>query len=144
MPANPLRGDVELSALGRRYIFRLGINELISLQSALGFDDEDEFLQKVGSLRSTKALRTVGSCCLIRAANYTEDPDADVQFGIDEREAGNVITDIGVGAFIRAVAKAMSLAWADPSEGADGSEGKADRLGASPGKRSLRTAPRPA
>lgn len=145
MAVNSLRGDVELTARGRTYVFRLGINELIALQSALGFEDEDEFLQKVGTLKSVKALRTIASCCLVRQEGAETDEDGYItRIGIAECEAGDVLSDIGIAAFVRIVAKAMSLAWADPSEGAGGSAGKANPVDASPGRRSSKTAPRPA
>lgn len=145
MPVCPLRGDVELSARGSTYVFRLGINELITLQSALGFEDEDEFLQKVGTLKSVKALRTIASCCLVRKEGAKVDDDGYITvIGVDERVAGDVLSEVGVTAFVRTIAKAMSLAWADPSEEAGESTGKASRVDASPGRRSSKTAPRPA
>lgn len=135
--ANPMRGDVEVEALGRRYIFRLGINELLELQTALGYEDEEAFLNDVGKLRSIRALRTIGACALGRKP----EDGGEVVMGLEDKEAGDVLSDLGVGAFVRAVAKAMTLAWGDPGA-ADSGKGRGRR--ASPGKRSLKTAPGPA
>ena len=91
--ANPMRGDVEVEALGRRYIFRLGINELLELQTALGYEDEETFLNEVGQLKSIRALRIIGACALARK------PDAgagEVIMGLEEKEAGDVLSDLGV------------------------------------------------
>lgn len=128
--ANKVRGDVDVEALGKKYIFRMGINELIDIQDAFEVEDDETFLDMLGNMKGTKKLRLVASKCLLDEAGSP----------VDEREAGDIVTDITVGAFIGIVVTAMKRAWAEPEEGAEKPKGKAP---ASPGASSSSTAPEP-
>jgi hypothetical protein len=123
--ANPYKGEVavELGGEGdgrRTLVFRLGINELIELQDALGITDDEKFLAALDQLRSLRKVRLI----VLHAMRYAQ-KDA------TEAEAGEVITELGierVGKLIREVLK-----WALPQPEGKAVSGKG--ASASPGAR---------
>jgi hypothetical protein len=101
---NHLRGEVEVEAGGRKLTFRLGVNEMIRIQDALGLADDDaKFLLALSNLRSFKAVRTIVHSGLLR-----DQPDT------TEEQAGDVVTELGmmrVGEVIE-----QALRWALPEK----------------------------
>lgn len=113
---NHLKGEVVLEAGGEKLTFRLGVNEMIAVQDALGLADDDaKFLVALSNLRSFKAVRTIVHCGLLRGQ-----PDLTLE------RAGDIVTEIGmerVGEFI-----AQALRWALPEKkAAAGVEKRGDR-----------------
>lgn len=126
--ANKLKGEVEVEVgdgeKKRTLVFRLGINELIGLQEALGMGDDDEkFLATLDRLRVSLRKLRIG----VRAALLCHQPDT------TEEQAGEIITELG----FRRVGEIFdqALRWALPEPagaGAGHSKGKGGAA-ASPG-----------
>lgn len=115
--ANHQHGEVDFEAGGETYTFRLGVNELINIQDALGLADDDaRFLVALDNLRGFKQLRIV-----LYQGLRGRHPE------ITELEAGDVFTQIG---FAKAAALiGQALRWALPEKEAD--EGKQKGVGKS-------------
>ena len=121
--ANRLKGEVAVEVGGRTVVFRLGINELIDLQEALGLKDDDErFLASLDNLRSLRKLRAA-----VKVAVSTEQPD------ITDKQAGDIVTELGFARVGEIIAEALYLAMPDKSQAPQGAKGKAGA--ASPGAR---------
>ena len=127
--ANRFKGEIAVEigeGEGKRtLIFRLGINELIGLQDAIGMKDDDQrFMVAMcdpGSFKSFRRLRAAVKAALIRDQPDTTDQDA-----------GDVITELGfdkVGELIE-----EALAWAMPDKsGTPSGVTKGKGAAASPG-----------
>jgi len=123
--ANRLKGEVAVElgdGEGRKtLIFRLGINELIGLQEALGLKDDDErFLTSLDNLRSLRKMRAA-----VKAALVHGQPE------ITDEQAGDVITNLGFRRVGEIIAEALMWALPDKSQASQGAKGKAGA--ASPG-----------
>lgn len=119
--ANHERGEVEFEAQGKAWILRLGINELISAQNAVGLADKDEeFLQALDNLS--------GSFRRMRAVVYHglkgQHPD------VTELQAGEIITAIG--RFKMAGFIVIALRWALPEAAPGSQEGGGGRPSGGP------------
>ncbi len=118
--ANKLKGEVEIS-IGegderKTLVFRLGMNELISLQDALGYTDdkEEKFLADVDSGRAFNGLKKTRKA--VRFALLSRQPET------TEEEAGEVVTELGpqrIGEIIREAFK-----WSMPEKESGTSKGK--------------------
>ena len=121
--ANHERGEVEFEAQGKAWILRLGINELISVQGAVGIADKDEeFLQALDNLS--------GSFRQMRAVVYHGLKGAHPE--ITELQAGEIVTAIG--RFKMAALVVVALRWALPEKEPTGApqEGGGDRPSGGP------------
>jgi len=109
--ANRLKGEIAVEVgegeSKRTLIFRLGINELIGLQDAIGMKDDDQrfmiAMSDPSSWKSFKRLRAAVKAALVRNQPDTTDQDA-----------GDVITELGfdkVGELIE-----EALVWAMPDK----------------------------
>ena len=98
--ANSERGEIDVKVGEKTYVFRLGINELISLQRALGLQDEDiqEFFQRLGGDLTLEKLRTVVFHGLKRA-----------QPEVTEDDAGDVIDSIGISGVAPLIIESIKL-----------------------------------
>jgi hypothetical protein len=105
--ANHLKGEVEIQAGGEKLTFRLGVNEMVRIQDALGLaDDDQKFLLALSNLRSFRAVRTIVHSGLLR-----DQPE------MTEEQAGDVVTELGmarVGEMIQ-----QALRWALPDKKPD-------------------------
>lgn len=116
--SNPRRGEAAFKAIDKDWTLKLGLNELISVQGALGITDEqlkgEDLLPAIlGTLATLKGLRT-----FVLHALKAKHPEA------DEQVVGEIITDVGADEMGRIIARA--LAWAFPASKA----GKAGAGGA--------------
>lgn len=125
--ANKHAGEIayKVEPDGKEYVFRLGLNEMVSLQEklAIGDDDLDKFFAALVSKRTLKTLRLICHHMLL-----AKQPD------ITEVEAGELLTQIGVTEFNSSIVPEV-LKWALPEkrevtataakgkEGASGSPG---------------------
>jgi hypothetical protein len=102
--ANNLRGEVEIKASGGLLIFRLGINEMISVQNDLGLAEDDQgFLNTLDNMRSLKKIRTIVLNGLKR-----DHP------AFTEEMAGDLITELGIERMVEIIKQA--LRWALPDK----------------------------
>lgn len=101
--ANYLKGEVEIqTGDGRKHLFRLGVNEMINAQEALGLvEDDQKFLVVLSGARSFRVARVIVHCGL-RGAQ----PDLTLE------QAGDILTEIGLVRFGEIIEKA--LRWALP------------------------------
>jgi len=124
--ANRLKGEVAVDVgdgEGRKtLIFRLGINELIGLQDALGMKDDDErFLATIDRPGSLKRLRAFAKAALLHHQPDTTDD-----------QAGDVVTQLGIPKLRKIIDEAVSWAMPDKSDTPSGvTKGKG--AAASPG-----------
>lgn len=119
--ANNLKGEVEIKASGGPFIFRLGINEMISAQNDLGLAEDDQgFLETLDNLRSLKKIRTIVLNGLKR-----DQPDT------TEEMAGDLITELGIERMVEVIKQA--LRWALPDKEADAIPKKGGKPRPSPG-----------
>lgn len=108
--ANHLAGEVEVLALGKTLIFRLGVNEMLEVQNGLGLADKDDAFLAVfdeDRLRNLKTVRAVAFYGLNR-----DQPE------ITERDAGDVVVEIGLLRFGDIIREALRWALPDKDEGA--------------------------
>ena len=127
--ANRLRGEIAVplddgDGKKRELIFRLGINELIGLQAALGLADDDEkFLATIDKPGSFKRLRTMAFWGFRGA-----------QAEITEAEVGDIITQLGIPRVRKLIDEAIAWGMPDP-EPATAAQGPTTGKGdaASPG-----------
>lgn len=124
--ANPYKGEVEVQALGKAWTMRLGMNEAIELQGALGLDEDagpDELIQKLQGMKTLKALRDFFHVVLKFAH-----PDITLQ------KAGEIVTELGLMKAATAVTQCLKWAMPDPdaAPGGGGAKGKG-KGGGSPG-----------
>lgn len=114
--ANHLKGEVLLEAGGEQFTFRLGVNEMIAVQDALGLADDDaKFLVALSNLRSFKSVRTIVHCGLLRAH-----PDITVD------QAGDIVTEVGIARVGEVIQEALRWALPEQKPGARG-EKRGDR-----------------
>lgn len=100
--ANHMHGEVEIQAGEKKLIFRLGVNEMIELQGALGLAGDDEkFAAEINSLVGFNKPRLVVLHGLKRAQ-----PD------MTEADAGDILTEVGMSKF--ALIYRAALRWALP------------------------------
>ena len=124
--ANRLKGEVAVEVgdgeSRKMLIFRLGINELIGLQDALGMKDDDErFLATIDRPGSLKRLRAFA-----KAALTCHQPD------ITDEQAGDIVTQLGIPKLRQIIDEAVSWALPDKSDTPSGvTKGKG--VAASPG-----------
>ena len=108
--ANHLAGEVEVLALGKTLIFRLGVNEMLEVQNGLGLADKDDAFLAVfdeDRLRNLKTVRAIAFYGLNR-----DQPE------ITERDAGDVVVEIGLLRFGDIIREALRWALPDKDEGA--------------------------
>ena len=123
--ANKPKGEIQFEALGEQYILRLGVNDLIAVQDALGMGEDDAaFLERIGRLLGLKSLRTI-AWKGVRLTNGEE---------ITEELAGEIVTELGIEGFGQKIAEAIRWAWPD-AKAKKGGEAKKGKAG-SPGRRS--------
>jgi hypothetical protein len=103
---NPQKGEVDLKAGEKTYRFRLSMNTLCEMEDHFG-KTFNEIMADLGEKPSMKGLRTV------------------VMFGLrdnepapNEKEAGQVIDEVGVTAINEALKKAIKTAFPDVQESA--------------------------
>lgn len=108
--ANHMKGEVAFQALGREFVFRLGVNEMIELQNALGVSDED-----LGAVFEERRMRNAKH---VRAVTF---------FGLRLRhpeitleQAGDIVADIGLTEMFRVILRAMRWALPEKDPGLDG------------------------
>lgn len=102
--ANYLKGEVAIVVDGKSLTFRLGVNEMISIQNGLGFADDDaKFLAALTNLRSFRAVRTI-----IHAGLQRDQPD------LTEEQAGDIVTELGMARVAEVISEA--LRWAVPEK----------------------------
>lgn len=103
--ANHLKGEVEIEMPGgRKLIFRLGVNEMIRIQDALGLaDDDQKFILALSTMRSFKAIRVIFHSGLLR-----DQPD------MTEEQAGDLVTELGLPRAGEVIAQAFR--WAMPDQ----------------------------
>lgn len=108
--ANHLKGEVEVDlGSGKKLVFRLGVNEMIRIQDALGLADDDaKFLAALSSLRSFKAVRTIVHSALLR-----DQPE------VTEEEAGDVVTELGMQRVGEVIQQALRWALPDRKPGGE-------------------------
>jgi hypothetical protein len=112
--ANHLRGEVAIKALGQDLIFRLGVNEMLELQNALGLADRDDVFLSVfdeDKLRNLKTIRTIFVYGLKR-------PDQ----SLTEEEVGNIVTELGLSVIPGIVKEALRWALPEKEETPPGGE----------------------
>jgi hypothetical protein len=114
--ANTEHGEVEIEADGKTYTFRLGINELISLQEALGMGDDtiDEFFPKLGGNLTLEKLRLVFLHGLKRAH-----PEITLE------QSGEIIDAIGLDGCAPVITRGIKVASPNKSSDAPQKGGKA-------------------
>jgi hypothetical protein len=108
--ANHMAGEVEVVALGRPLIFRLGVNEMLEAQNGLGLADKDDAFLAVFDeerLRNLKTVRAIAFYGLKR--NQPE---------ITEQEAGDVVVEVGLLKFGDIIREALRWALPEKDEGA--------------------------
>ena len=106
--ANRLKGEiaVDLGEGGERrtVIFRLGVNEMIGLQDALGLKEDDEkFFAAIEKPRGVATLRTIVKWALLHAQPEMTDEDA-----------GEIVTELGIPKIRRLIDEALT--WALPEK----------------------------
>lgn len=115
---NHVKGEVEVDAGGKKLIFRLGINELISIQDALGFAGDDSKLwETFKDLKSPKVLRTIIYHGLKRDHR-----------DMTEEGAGDLVVELGMPGTAALIAQALAWSLPERKEGA----GAADKGGEEP------------
>lgn len=124
--ANRLKGEVAVEVgegeSRRTLIFRLGINELIGLQDALGMKDDDErFLATIDRPGSLRRLRAFA-----KAALLSHQPDT------TDEAAGDIVTQMGVPRLRKIIDEAVMWAMPDKSD-TPASPPKGKGAAASPG-----------
>jgi hypothetical protein len=108
--ANHLAGEVEVVALGKTLIFRLGVNEMLAAQNGLGLADKDDAFLAVfdaDQLRNLKTVRAIAFYGLKR-----DQPE------ITEQDAGDVVVEVGLLKFGEVIREALRWALPDKDEGA--------------------------
>lgn len=102
--ANHLKGEVAVAVLGKDLIFRLGINEMLELQSALGLVDKDEeFLANFDNFRNLTVIRKIALFGFKR-----HQPE------MTEAEAGDIVTELGLESMAKI--RREALRWALPDQ----------------------------
>jgi len=102
--ANHMKGEVEVEAGGRKLIFRLGVNEMVAAQDALGLANDDQgFLEALDNLRGLGPIRIIVHNGLKR-----DQPDFTVEM------AGDLITELGLERTTEIIQEAMR--WALPAK----------------------------
>lgn len=126
--ANHLKGEVEIVAGGEKFIFRLGVNEMIEAQDALGLADQDaqffSILSRSKSLKHVRALLWVG----LKGSK----PDLTIE------RAGELVAEIGFAKLPGIIQEAMRWAMPEPTPPsvAAGEKKKGGRPRPSPGPQS--------
>jgi hypothetical protein len=100
------------------YTLTLNVNALCDLEEALGVDDVNEVLAKLAMLQEKPSLRTLRT--IFAVALRQDHPE------VTERQAGDLLSDVGLEVASEVLGKAIALAFPDPSE----DEGKAKPAGA--------------
>lgn len=102
--ANHQKGEVEVEALGKKLVFRLGVNEMIELQNALGLADQDDAFLAVFDEHRLRNLGQIRRVILFGLKGSWPE--------VTEGDAGEIITEVGLvraGEIIR-----DALKWALP------------------------------
>jgi hypothetical protein len=113
--ANKLRGEVAVE-IGegkdrKAYVFRLGVNEMIEVQTALGIENDEKVFSVLGKLRNFKTVRTI-----VFHGLKGRTPD------ITEESAGEIITELGMSRTHDIILEALRWAMPEPEK----TEGKAN------------------
>jgi hypothetical protein len=124
--ANKLAGEVEFEAGDKKHVLRLDMNALISIQAAVGIEDDEAFwdclLTKLsGSLKFYRIL--------IYHGLKANEPD-----GFTEEEAGRITTAYGSHRMIDIVSEAIK--WALPEKKEAATPAKGDKPRPSDGRKS--------
>lgn len=129
--ANHLAGEVEVKALGKTLTFRLGVNEMLELQSDLGLADKDDsFLAcfDEDKLRNLGVVRKI-----VRFGLKRDHPDLTLE------EAGDIITELGLAKLQAVIKQALKWALPEPEPAKEGGAGGDARP--SGGRHSSKTPP---
>lgn len=103
--ANPMKGQARFEAAGKPWTLTFGFNELVSLEDELGVK-VDEIGAKLGD--SARTVRSVFRICL--EAEHGQ---------LTDREAGDLISEIGPQEAAQHIAKAFAAAFPAGSTDAD-------------------------
>ena len=113
--ANHMKGEVEVEAGDKKLIFRLGVNEMVAAQDALGLANDDQgFLEALDNLRGLGPIRIIVHNGLKR-----DQPDFTVEM------AGDLITELGLERTTEIIQEAMR--WALPAKEATDVQKKGGR-----------------
>jgi len=121
---NRYKGEVEIEALGQKWTMRLGMNETIELQDAFGLEEDagpEDLMEALQKIKTLKKLRSFFHVVL-RFAH----PE------IDEKTAGQVVTELGLEAGVKHVLECLRWAMPDrePAPAGGGKRGKGEAPGA--------------
>jgi hypothetical protein len=124
--ANHLKGEVEVAVPGREkpLVFRLGVNEMIELQNALGMAGQDTDFLHVFDESRLRTLKTVRAVALYGLRKHQPD--------LTEEQAGDIVVEIGLIRMGGVIREALRWALADPAE-KDADAGEAGEPRPSPG-----------
>lgn len=112
---NRLAGEVSFDVAGATYTLKLGVNELLGLQSELGVENDQEFLSGLGArVRSLRDLRE-----LFRYALAKHHPDMTPEL------AGDLMTAVGMQRSADLMLEAIRWAFPDPAASGGAPAGKA-------------------
>lgn len=133
--ANKHRGEIEVTLPGvegeaaRTLVFRLGINELIAAQEALGYADdaEEKFLSDMVAGTAFAGLKRART--LVVHALRTKQPD------ITEAEAGDIIVELGMPRISQILQEALRWALPEPERADAAAVTKGKAAAASAGAR---------
>lgn len=108
--ANPVKGEVAFEALGKRYVLSYSVNALCQLEEEIG-ESVIALSAKMqaGEGASIRMIRSIFRAGLL-----------DNQGEITEKEAGDIMTEIGVAEASGLVEKAFALAFPDAPRGGSG------------------------
>ncbi len=113
--ANHLKGEVEIEAAGRKWTLRLGCNEMIEAEAALGVDDGGLgiFLEQNRRMKNVRAV--------VFYALKRDQPE------VTEEQAGDIITEIGLHAMMVKVLELFTWALPEKKPGIGGEKGGAPK-----------------
>lgn len=128
--ANRLKGEIDETlppelegAAGLTVRFRLGMNELINLQEALGYGDDDErFMAEVDSGKAFRGLKRIRTAVLHALLKHQPE--------MTQERAGEIVTLLGPDRVGELLTEAMKWAMPEPAESKGQKRGKG---AASPG-----------
>lgn len=100
--ANNLRGEVEIQVSGKKLVFRLGVNELLSAQNDFGLAGKDEEF----ALKLDNALGLADKRILLYHGLRRAQPEITID------EVGDIMTELGLTRCMRVLDE--GLYWAKP------------------------------
>lgn len=105
--SNPLRGQVELVADGRTYTLRLGINQIVELETKL----DRSINEIVGLLNDMRRVRLGTLRAVLWASLLESEPDITLE------QAGEIIGDVGTDVIGTKIGEALAAAFPPPEKG---------------------------